>query len=80
MYFNAFDMRDEHDIDSIFPEDAVLTQLNFQDLHEDDTVTELRFSLFQDWLEEDRFNLRCRSCFVAHLDPRHARKWQRYAA
>ena len=42
MYYDGFDMRDEHEIDSIFSEDAVPTQLNFQDFsHEDDMVTEL---------------------------------------
>lgn len=56
MYYDAFDMRDEHEIESIFPEDAVPTQLNFQDLHEDYIVTELRFALFQDWLVEGKFN------------------------
>jgi hypothetical protein len=56
MYYDAFDMRDEHDIDLIFPEDAVPTQLNFKDLHEDDHVTEFRFSLFQDWLVEGKLN------------------------
>ena len=56
MYYDAFDMRDEHDIDVIFPEDAVPTQLNFQDLHEEDNVTEFPFTLFQDWLVEGKFN------------------------
>ena len=55
MYYDAFDMRDDHDIDVIFPEDAVPTQLNFQDLHEEDNVTEFPFILFQDWLVEGKF-------------------------
>ena len=56
MYYDAFDMRDDYELETIFPEDAVPTQLNFQDLNEDDLVTELPFPLFQDWLIEGKFN------------------------
>ena len=52
MYYDAFDMRDDHELETIFSEDAVPTQLNFQDLNEDDIVTELPFPLFQDWIVE----------------------------
>ena len=61
MYDDAFDMRDDHHIDSIFSEDALPTQLKSQYLHEDDHVTEFRLGLFQDWLVEGKLN-----CDVAH--------------
>lgn len=55
MWYDAFDMRDDHEMETIFPQDAVPPQLNFQDLTEDDLVTELRFATFQDWLMEGKF-------------------------
>ena len=56
LYYDAFDMRDTHEMQELFPEDAVPTQLNFQNLREEDTLHELRFHTFQDWLVEGKFN------------------------
>ena len=56
MYDDAFDLRDDHEMETIVPEDALPSQLNFQYLREDDLVTELSFVSFQDWLVEGKFN------------------------
>ena len=54
MYFTDFDIRDDHELEHIFEENAVPASLNFQDLDEADYVTELTPAVFQDWLAEGR--------------------------
>ena len=56
MYYDAFDLREDHEIETIFPEDGVPLLLNFQDLREDDFITEISFTQFEDWLIEGKFN------------------------
>jgi hypothetical protein len=56
MYYTSFDVREEHELDAMFPDDGVPAGLNFQDLDESDYVTELTPAVFQDWLSEGRHN------------------------
>ena len=56
IYYDAFDMRTDHEFEELFPEDAVPSQLNFQDLHDEDTLSKVSFNNFQDWLVEGKFN------------------------
>ena len=57
MYYTDFDLRPEHEVQDIFPEeDGVPAGLNFQDLDDAEWLTEFSPSVFQEWLTEGRHN------------------------
>ncbi len=57
MYYTDFDLRPEHEVQDIFPEeDGVPAGLNFQDLDDAEWLTEFSPNVFQEWLTEGRHN------------------------